>query len=189
MSETLYRFLSYVLSPPAFAFYATIMFSILSPIGSGSINAISSIMIGSFFLFLVPVFSVFYFSKEDIEVSKKENRTKIYVISVLSYLTSAIIFWILNSHVMFVISVAYIFVGSAVSLINIFWKISAHTSGSAGPITALVYVFGIDLIPVYSLVFLISFVRFKMKAHNFSQLIIGALVAILITFVVYKVLW
>jgi len=184
-----YKILSYILSAPMVALYVIIIFSFLSPIGLGYVDVFSSIIIGSIFLVLIPIGSVYYFNKKDLEVNKKEERVKLYLISIVSYLTSSAIFWLLNSHVMFVISMAYVFVASGVSVINIFWKISAHTAGVAGPTTALVYVFGTNLIPLYILTFLTLGIRLKIKAHNVLQLVVGAIVAIFITSLVYTILW
>ena len=189
MSYENYKVLSYLLSAPMIALYVTIIFSLLSPIGLGSIDIFSSIVIGLIFLVLIPMGSVYYFNKKDIDVRKKEERTRLYLISIVSYLTSSAIFWILNSHVMFVISVAYVFVSSSVSIINIFWKISAHSAGVAGPTTALVYVFGANLIPLYVLTLLVFWIRLKIKAHNILQLVTGAIIAIFITSLVYTLLW
>ena len=84
---------------------------------------------------------------------------------------------------------SYVFVTSAVFIINLFWKISAHSAGVAGPTTALVYVFGPSLIPLYVLTLLVMWVRLKIKVHNLKQLIAGALIAIFITSLVYTILW
>ena len=184
-----YKVLSYLLSAPMIAVYVTIIFSLLSPIGLGSIDVFSSIVIGLVFLVLIPMGSVYYFNKRDLEIRKKEERTKLYLISIVSYLTCSAIFWILNSHVMFVISIAYVFVSSAVSVINIFWKISAHSAGVAGPTTALIYVFGLNLVPLYALTLVVFWIRLKIKAHNILQLITGAVVAIFITSLIYTLLW
>jgi len=185
----IYKVLSFILSPPMVGFYVTIIFSLFSPIGLGSINALSSITVGTIFLTLVPFGAAYYFTKGIINVDKKEDRVTPYLIGIVGYLVLSAIFWILNVHVMFLISMSYVFVASAVSVINIFWKISAHTAGTAGPITALIYVFGLNLIPIYLITLLTLWVRLKIKAHDILQLISGAVIAILITSIVYTILW
>lgn len=184
-----YNILSFILSVPMIALYVTVLFSLFSPIGLGSLNIFSSITVGLVFLVLIPLSSILYFSKKDLDVNKKEERTRLYLISIVSYLISSAIFWILNSHIMFVISVAYVFVSATISIINIFWKISAHTAGVAGPTTALIFVFGTNLIPLYILTILVFGIRLRIKAHNVLQLIMGAIVAIFITALVYTILW
>jgi len=184
--------LSFILSPQAIALYVTIIFSLFSPIGLGSIDVFTSIFIGSLFLTIIPLGSIFYFYKKkgiDFDDPKRKERIEIYLIGLVSYLVSSSIFWILNCHVMFVISMAYLFVGSAISLVNLFWKISAHSAGVAGPITSLVYVFGFNLIPLYILLVPIFWIRMKIKAHDILQIISGAIIAIFITSLVYTILW
>jgi len=183
-----YKILSYILSAPMIALYVTIIFCLLSPIGLGSVDIFSSILIGLIFLVLIPMGSIYYFNK-DFDVNRKEERTRLYLISIVSYLISSAIFWLLNSHVMFVISMAYVFVSSGISIMNIFWKVSAHSAGVAGPTTALIYVFGTNLIPLYILTLLVFWIRLKIKAHNILQLAAGAIVAIFITSLVYTLLW
>jgi len=188
MEQKLYRLLSYILSPPAIALYVTIVFS-LYPLNPDHIDFFSSFTIGSVFLFLIPLISIFHFSRDDFDVTKKEKRNKPFLITIFGYVISSMVFWLLDFHSMFVISMAYVFVSTATFIINIFWKISVHTAGTAGPITAIVYVFGINLVPLYLIVLLTSLIRFKVKAHNLLQIIVGALSAIFITLIVYKVLW
>ncbi|MFH1229200.1 MAG: hypothetical protein V1678_02115 [Candidatus Aenigmatarchaeota archaeon] len=184
-----YKFLSVVLFPPAIALYVTIIFSLFSPVGLGSLDAYSSIAIGSIFLFLIPTASIIAFNKGDIHISKKEDRTIPYLISMAAYVIGSVIFWLSNSHVMFLIASSYFFVSSAAFLINIFWKISAHSAGVAGPTTALVYVFGQIMIPLYVLTFLVSLDRIKLKAHSNLQIAAGAIMSIFITYLVYTILW
>jgi len=184
-----YKILSFLLSPPLIALYVTIIFSLFSPIGLGSIDIFSSIIIGLIFLVLIPIGSIYYFSRGDFEVDKRDQRTKLYLISIISYLASSGIFWLLNSHIMFVLSMSYVFVSSADAIVNLFWKISAHASGTAGPITAIVFVFGLQLIPLYVLTLLAFWIRLRLKVHNILQLVVGALIAIFITSIVYTILW
>lgn len=186
------KLISFILSPQLIALYVTIIFSLFSPIGLGSIDVFTSIFIGSLFLTIIPLVSLFYFYKKkgiDIDNPKRKERIEIYPIGLVSYLVSSLIFWILNCHVMFVISMAYLFVGSAISLINLFWKISAHSAGIVGPITGLVCVFGLNLIPLYILALPIFWIRMKIKAHNILQLILGSIIAIFITSMIYTMLW
>ena len=187
--NNIYKLLSCILMPPMIALYAIVSFSLFSPIGLGSLNAFSSIAIGVVFLVLVPLGSAYYFNRGNIDVDKKEDRVIPYLVGIVSYLIASSIFWLLNAHIMFVISMAYVFVTSAISIINIFWKISAHTAGVAGPTTALIYVFGLNLIPLYALTLLVIWIRLKLKAHNMLQLMTGAIVAIFITSLVYTILW
>jgi membrane-associated phospholipid phosphatase len=184
------RTVSTLLSPTFVATYVTVIFSIFSV--STLSGILISLSLGFLFLGLIPTASIYYFSRKgyaDIDYTEKEKRGKVYLVAFCSYLISASIFLFLKIHSMFLISVAYLCVVSAISFINMFWKISAHSAGVAGPITALVYVFGYHLLPLYLLTLVVMWCRLKMGIHDLKQLIAGALIAIFITFIVYKILW
>lgn len=184
------KFTSQILSPTMVAVYVTIIFSLYSQLSL--FNILLGIFIGNLFLSLIPTLSAYYLSKTgyaDIEFSKKEKRIVLYLIGIFCFIIASLIFWFLNFRIMFLISMAYVFVTSAVFIINLFWKISAHSAGIAGPTTALVYVFGSSLIPLYILTLLVIWVRLKIKIHDLKQLVAGALIAIFITSLVYTILW
>jgi membrane-associated phospholipid phosphatase len=69
--------------------------------------------------------------------------------------------------------------------INLKWKISAHASGVAGPVTALYSVYGSQILPLYLLLLPVFALRLKLKAHNIWQLIGGTVLAITVTYIVY----
>lgn len=119
------------------------------------------------------------------EVHKKKKRTFFFLMAIASYILSSAIFYLLDYHAMFFISLAYAFVATAVMLVNMFWKISVHSAGVAGPTTALVCVFGAALIPLYIFTVAVVYVRLKLKAHTPPQLLAGALIAIAVTFLTY----
>lgn len=178
----LLQVLSLVFSAPAIAAVVTIVFSLFSS------NMLLSIIIGFLFLVIIPMLPVLYFFEQgliDIDIQERKKRTLFFLTAIVSYVATSFIFYYLNYHHMFSISIAYMFVTSFIMLINLFWKISVHSAGVAGPTTALVYVFGIELIPIYVFTFIIIYVRLKLKAHNLIQLIAGAFAAILITFLTY----
>lgn len=70
-----------------------------------------------------------------------------------------------------------------ITLITFFWKISLHTATSAGLITLLVIMSSVNLIWLYVFVVLSGWARVKLKDHSLTQVVAGALVAIILTFV------
>lgn len=176
------QFLSNALSAPAIAAAVSIAFSLNSQ------NFALSTLLGILLLSVFPILPIFYFSRKgatDMEVHERKKRTFFFLMAIAGYILSSAVFYFLNYHSMFFISLAYIFVTTAVMLVNIFWKISVHSAGVAGPTTALVYVFGLGFIPLYILTVLVILVRLKLKAHTLPQLMVGALMAIAITFLTY----
>jgi membrane-associated phospholipid phosphatase len=86
---------------------------------------------------------------------------------------------------MLVIALAYLCVASTTFMITLVWKISAHTAGVAGPITALVFVFGPSVLPLHILSVVMVWSRVKLGAHTLTQAVAGVLVAIAVTSCVY----
>lgn len=183
-----YKALSIIISPPAMALYVILAFSLFSPIGIGSLSTATSIAIGMVFLVIIPILSAYFLRKKIIDIERSE-RTIPYLISIAGYTIASALFWYMGSKIMFLISVSYFSVVSAILVINMFWKISAHAAGTAGPTTALIYVFGIGLTPLYVLTLLIMWARFKLNVHSALQVITGSVVAIFITSLVYTILW
>lgn len=151
------------------------------------LDSVSSSLIGIAFLALIPMILSIRIShgKYNILNASQKDRNILYVVTLVNYLIATFLFWYLNANTMFVISLSYLIIGIMMAIINVFWKISAHTAGITGPVTALVYVYGLNLLPLYLLVFPVMFLRYKDKVHNISQLTVGAILAIIVTFLTY----
>jgi len=183
---------SNVFTPFSVAAIVSVVFSWFSPIGIGPLmTPLSSALTGILTLCVLPFVPVVYSARTgrtDLDVSDVRQRAPLYLPGLASYVGGATIFLTLNNKVMFAISFACICVASATFLITLTWKISAHTAGVAGPSTALVFVFGAQLLPVYLLSFLMVWSRVKSGAHTPRQAIAGLIVAVTITALVYAVL-
>ena len=188
MSFGIYKFLAFVLSPPAVALYIVTFLSFFSPIELG-IGTLPSMVFGSFFLFLIPLASILYFGKRDIHFEKRETRTAPYILSIIGYVAASIVFWLLGSEVLFLLSLSYNLVTIAITVVNLFWKVSAHTAGVAGPITALVFMFGMGWATLYLLLPIVFIDRIMLKAHSLLQLAAGTLMSVVITILTYGFLW
>jgi membrane-associated phospholipid phosphatase len=65
------------------------------------------------------------------------------------------------------------------TIVNLFWKISAHAAGSAGPATGIVVVFGWwTLFIMVPIVAAIAWSRVVLEKHSISQVVLGVLVAV-----------
>lgn len=180
--------ISYILSPVGIAFLVTILLSIFAPVDTVNYNPFLSIILGIFFLCIFPVFSIIYSYKKgsiDIWLSERKTRTPFYMIAIIGYVIGSIVFFYLNYQIMFVLSMAYLAVTLVVMISNFVTKVSSHTAGVAGPITALTFVFGINALPLFILVPIVTWARIKLKAHNYLQLITGIIISILVTSSIY----
>ncbi len=193
VESTTAKLYSNLITPFSVAVAVSIVFSWFSPIGVGPImSPSSSALIGMLTLCLAPFLPVAYSARTgrtDLDVSDVSKRAPLYVPGIVSYVGAALVFLTLDNKIMFVIAFAYVCVTLATFLITLVWKISAHTAGIAGPTTALVFVFGLWVLPLYVLSILMIWSRVKLRAHTPTQAVAGIVVAITITSLVYAVFY
>ena len=185
--------LSKLLSPVVIAALATIIFVLASPIGTGELNPFVAIFIGLFFLSIFPASLIIYLCKKgvvDLYVSDRKMRAPLYAVIIGGYIVASAIFFVTDCKIMFVITMAYICTTSVATIANLLTKVSAHSAGAAGPLSALIYVFGISALPLFVLfVPIVTWSRLKLDAHTSTQLIEGIAIALIITFLVYAMLY
>jgi membrane-associated phospholipid phosphatase len=183
---------SVILSPVGVALLSVIIFT-FSPINFVfSIDLLLNFLLAIFFLCLFPIIAILYSYKKgkvDIWVSDQSVRTPFYIVAVVGYITAIIVFYFLKNFNLFVLSVSYCLVTIAIMFGNYFRKISAHGAGVAGPITAITYYFGILAFPLFLLIPLTVWARLKLKAHTLFEVVSGILIATIITFFVYNLLY
>jgi len=186
--QSLALFLSYVLSPIAVSFLILILLSFFDPKSTFVYPPIYGFSLGVFFLCIYPMIPILYQYRRgavDLWVSDRKQRTILYLLSIFGYLICAFLSFYLSYQVLFVFSLSYFFVAISLLLINLFTKISSHTAGLAGPLTAVTYIYGVITLPLFLLLFLLFWARSVLKAHTFLQLFEGSVAAILVTYLVF----
>jgi len=181
--------LSILTSAPITAIFLSFIFSFYSPYGTGEMSKILSFIIGFLMFSFFPGIAILYFSKKgkvDIELSQRKSRTKFYIIGIAFQIIAAVIYYHFSNKLMFITAIAYALASAILMVINFKWKISAHTSGIAGPVTALITVYGNIALPLYLLLIPVFILRYKVKAHNIWQLIGGTIVGITVTYLIYN---
>jgi membrane-associated phospholipid phosphatase len=194
MKETdIARLFLHVVTPFSMAAAVSVLFSWFSPLGTGpSLAPFWSAIAGIVMLSIGPFLPVAYSAitgRTDLDVSDVKKRWMLYPPGLVSYAAGAAIFLELNDKVMFVIALAYLCVGAATLMITLGWKISAHTAGVAGPTTALAFVFGVWILPLYVLSIVMVWARVKLGAHTLGQALVGVLVAVAVTTCVYSIFY
>ena len=190
--KEVYKIISVVMSPISIAAVMTAIFSLFSPIGIGEMSLIQSILAGFIFLCIIPFLLILFFSKRysiEIDVHDRTKRTPIFLAIILSYIAGVFVFWVFDNYIMFLIALSYCIVTIVIMIINLFWKISVHAAGMSGPLTALVFIFGIYFIPVFILTLPVAYSRYKMNFHNKGQLFAGFFIPIFITYMIYFFMW
>jgi hypothetical protein len=183
---------STIVSPPTIAIVTTIAFSLWSPIGLGTLSRPISILL-SFLLFaFFPFLPVLYYYRKnviDLYVSKREARTPFYIIALASYATALIIFFVTETKILFLLALGYTIVTAILLVVNFFWKISTHCAGVAGPIVALIFVFGTNILPVSLILILLCWSRIKLRNHTFNQTVAGTLISLTVGIIEYSILY
>ncbi len=75
----------------------------------------------------------------------------------------------------------YIVNGLVLVVITFKWKISIHASGIASPVTALVYLLGTRMLPLFMLFLPVAWARLELKAHDKKQVTAGAVISSVLT--------
>jgi len=145
------NFISIFIAPPTMAVVATVAFSLWSPIGLGLLSAPFSILLCFLCFAFLPFLSILYFYRKnivDLYVSKRKSRTPFFLIAITSYSFAAIVFLATNTKILALLALGYILVSIILMVINLFWKVSVHCAGVTGPIFSLIFVFGINALPL-----------------------------------------
>jgi len=192
IGHSLADFISKFVSPPTIAILATVCFSLWSPIGLGSLYPSVSILLCFSLFALLPFLPVIYFFRKkvvNLYVSKKENRAPFFLMAIAAYSLAAVIFFATGTTIMFLLALGHTFVTVILMVVNRFWKVSVHSAGVTGPIFALIFVFGIMVLPLSLIILLVSWSRIKLNEHTFKQTLVGTLISIAVGSVVYPVLY
>ncbi|MFW9831662.1 MAG: hypothetical protein ACFFD8_07805 [Candidatus Thorarchaeota archaeon] len=191
-SLRLASYLSIVLSPPFIAFATIIVFAFYSPIGTGLLTPLQSSLLGIIFIVvgpILPLTMLVILGRLTFDVTNRRDRPLLYLAAILVYLVGSMVAWLYQNHLMAVIGMAYAAVTAVIAVISIFWKISAHTAGVAGPLTGLIWVYGSPLIPFMFLAGLVAWARWRQELHTINQLAGGIIIAIIVTSITYWLLW
>lgn len=118
------------------------------------------------------------------DISDKNLRFKPFTVSIISYLLGTTTLFILGAPTL-IKGLMFCYLANAIIVmaITFYWKISVHTAGIAGPLTVLVYKLGVLYLPIYLIVLPVGIARIKLKEHSPLQVVAGALLIILTTWI------
>jgi membrane-associated phospholipid phosphatase len=150
--------------------------------------------ISIFFSALLPLMIIVLWSRKeniDLDMPAKEDRNTPLIIGILTYFIGFLTLMALNAPLLIsVLMFCYFSSSIIVYFINKHWKISVHSMGVAGPIAALIFVFGPAAYIVGLILPLVMWSRVYLKRHTVTQVIAGAILGFLLTttqlFIGYK---
>ena len=146
------------------------------------------------FTILMPTLIIHFYRHHQgwtlIELGKKERRMVPYIISILCYFTGYYVMHRFNiPHFMSIILMAALAIQMCCVVINIWWKISTHTSaigGVAGALQAFAVLFSFNPLWWLCLVFIVAGMvgtsRMILRQHTLWQVVAGFLVGQAVAF-------
>ncbi len=183
-SDKFESMISFVFNPAVMtAFAFTILMYPLE-----SVQTILMLAIAITFGTLVPLGMMYHLSKRglisDFYVSEKKERAKPFAGAIASYIVGSVALLLVRAPPI-VTALMLCTVGNTaiMMLITFRWKISIHASGIAGPVTALVYGTGAWAAVFFLLLIPVGWARMRLRAHTPWQILAGALVTIISTWI------
>jgi len=137
------------------------------------------------FLTIVPALSLLFYiprRNEPWASTEKRQRVMSFVFMAVSYPIGFAALRALHAPAIFeAVMLTYVVVVLSLILVNLFFKASGHAAGVAGPVSALIYLYGLIAAPLVALIPLTMWARVKARGHTLSQTIVGSLLSAAVT--------
>ncbi len=190
-SEKIARVLSYLFLPPvlnitAFAF---VIFSFESENGSPWLIFFYT----SIFTAILPILIFILFLRKgkiaDPDARERSERHVPYIVFAV-VITAGLLFipWANHAPGIRSLFIIYLFNLIFLFLVNLFWKISAHTMGAGGFLGTALFVFGSWGLFAFPVVLALAWARLELKCHTPAQLIAGAIMGLANTLILFHYL-
>jgi membrane-associated phospholipid phosphatase len=182
LKEKIANFISTVTSPPLVAIpvFLVINYTLLY---EGNWLWFSALSI--FFVSILPIITSFLWIKRknlERDMPRREDRIYPLLLVILCYVLGVVVLYTLGApQLTTVLMICYLINTVIVLLFSLYWKISIHAMGIAGPATAIIYLFGWPGLIFSLLVPLVIWSRLYLKRHTPAQLITGTVLGYLLT--------
>ena len=128
-------------------------------------------------------------AKFDLDIPARTDRTRPLLVASASYLIGTVVLVAVHAPLLTTVVMFGYFAGTLfLFFINLYWKISIHTMGIAGPTTVLVFVFGFWGVLLGLLLPPVIWSRVYLKKHTVKQAITGAILGFVLTAVMLSLL-
>jgi hypothetical protein len=179
------RGISAALNAPIVAFYA---FATVDLYFAG--YNVTTWLVSFLFGGIIPLVGIIFLLKThrvtDFYVSRRRERILPFTVTLVSYLVGAVILLLSNSPVsVTMLMLAYIANTAVYMIITFYWKISLHAAGLAGPLTLFLFIFGLNILPVFALIGPLAWARLRLRAHTPFQVGLGITLSIALTYVLF----
>ncbi|GAB4478721.1 MAG: hypothetical protein Kow00124_23420 [Anaerolineae bacterium] len=139
------------------------------------------------FLSLIPLGSLFFYIPgrvRDWPRIIRRQRIASFVFMIISYPVGFVVLRLTGApRVYEAIAVTYTLVTLGLIVLNLIvrYRASGHAAGVAGPVAALIYLYGLIAAPLLALIPLTTWARVSAKGHDIWQTVVGALLSLSIT--------
>jgi hypothetical protein len=134
----------------------------------------------------LPLAAVVYMARrgmiESIDISDRTKRTVPLLLAVGSYAAGFVVLMLLGApDLVRGLMLAYAVNTAVVAMITLWWKISIHAVGLAGPLAALTIGLGLWVLTAYVLLIILAVARVELRRHTPAQVVSGALLGLAAT--------
>ena len=158
-----------------------------------TINRNISYIWGMILLCLIPLSSyLFYIPGREKDWNKVLHRQRMasFIIMMISYPIGWLVLSLMDAPQIFTtMAINYTCITLGLLIINVVikYKASGHAAGVAGPVGALVYLFGLPATPIIALLPLVSWARVRAKGHDLMQTVVGSILSLGITILTFLI--
>ncbi len=189
MSKNIARIISFFLSP--IILFLPTPYILVDRVSQNDLYALKWTVFSYIFLFAIVTFVILgtlFGIFSDFDVSRKEQRPKLFVFGALITFLYLVSLFILNGPKILFIAVFGIILGVLViSIVNRWVKASIHTATISAFSLSLVIIYGNTLLPLLLLIPLMGWARVKIKKHTPIEIVVGSFLGITLTIIVYVI--
>lgn len=150
-------------------------------------NRIAGFSLTLVFLCLIPLGSLFFYIPGKLREWPKiirRQRIASFVFMIISYPIGFVILRLTEAPKIYeAVAATYTLVTLGLIVFNLIlrYKASGHAAGVAGPVGAMVYIYGLVATPLLALLPVVTLARLFAKGHDVWQTVVGALLSLSIT--------
>lgn len=184
-------FISDMTIPPVIAvlMFSLINYSLLRGFPFVAVTCITTLFAAIVPLSMLLLWETRTKAKIDLDVPARTERGRPLLFACTSYLIGTAALVVAHAPLLTTVLMFGYFAGTlCLFFINLYWKISIHTMGIAGPTTVLIFVFGYWGVLLGLLLPPVIWSRVYLKKHTVAQAIMGAVLGFVLTAVALSLL-
>jgi len=175
-SYTLAHWVSNVLNPPVISVLG--IFLMASFLGTPDAWRLAFLFV--ILVVIVPTLYVYTLLKrgkiETFHIPNRQNRKGVYLVIIASNIVGVIVMLIMDApFLLLAFGIMGVMQSTLLFLVNMYWKISGHTTAISGLSVFIVAALGWSMSPVLMIVPLVAWARIRTQSHSLWQTVAGIL--------------